>query len=198
MRVLLRSLFAAFWLSGAIGSGSAAAKPPSGDSLKIDIEATISERCGISALGAKSKDGGRIDTAASVSFNFRLDCNTPFRIGVAAQNGAMQLVSTEGASSDFGGFATRKAYIAGLAFNTDQDGLVDAGECDSVKLSAAQADCAFYSSQPGKGFSAGRQSTAIGKEGSLTVRWSSSDGDTARLVAGAYAETLTIVVGPRT
>lgn len=198
MRVLLRSLFAAFWLSGAIVSGSAAAKPPTGDSLKIDIEASISERCGISALGAKSKDGGRIDTAASVSFNFRLDCNTPFRIGVAAQNGAMQLVSSEGASSDFGGFATRKAYIAGPAFNTDQDGLVDAGECDSEKLSAAQGDCAFYGAQPGKGFSAGRRSTAIGKEGSLTVRWSSSDGDTARLVAGTYEETLTIVVGPRT
>ncbi len=179
-------------------SGTALAKPPVSDSLKIDIEASIGERCGISALGAKSKDAGRIDTANSVSFNFKLDCNTPFRIGVAAQNGAMQLVSSEGASSDFGGFATRKAYIAGLAFNTDQDGLVDAGECDSVKLSAAQGDCAFYGAQPGKGFSAGRRSTAIGTEGSLTVRWSGSEGDTARLVAGAYSETLTIVVGPRT
>lgn len=198
MRVLLRSLFAAFWLSGAIVSGAAAAKPPSGDSLKIDIEASISERCGISALGAKSKDGGRIDTAASVSFNFRLDCNTPFRIGVAAQNGAMQLVLTEPAPTHSDGFATRKAYVAGLAFNTDQDGLVDAGECDSAKLSAAQADCGFYGDRPGAGFSAGRRSTAIGTEGSLTVRWPGSEADTARLAAGIYEETLTIVVGPRT
>jgi hypothetical protein len=185
-------------IAGVMASGAALAKPPVGDSLKIDIEASIGERCGISALGAKSKDAGRIDTANSVSFNFKLDCNTPFRIGVAAQNGAMQLVSSEGASTEFGGFATRKSYVAGLAFNTDQDGLVDAGECDSAKLSAAQADCDFYGAQPGKGFSAGRRSTAIGTEGSLTVRWSGSEGDTARLVAGTYEETLTIVVGPRT
>jgi hypothetical protein len=185
-------------LSALMVSGVALAKPPTGDSLKIDIEASIGDRCGIAALGAKAKDAGRVDTANSVSFNFRLDCNTPFRIGVAAQNGAMQLVSTEAASTDFVGFATRKAYIAALAFNTDQDGLVDAGECDSAKLRATGADCAFYGAEPGKGFSAGRRSTAIGTEGSLTVRWPGSEGDTARLVAGTYEETLTIVVGPRT
>jgi hypothetical protein len=183
---------------GVMVLGVAHAKAPVGDSLKIDIEASIGERCGISALGAKSKDAGRIDIANSVSFAFKLDCNTPFRIGVAAQNGAMQLVSPYSPTTDFGGFATHKGYVAGLSFNTDQDGLVDAGECDSAKLSAAQADCAFYSAQPGKGFSAGRRSTAIDSEGSLTVRWSGSEGDTARLVAGTYEETLTIVVGPRT
>jgi hypothetical protein len=185
-------------MSGFMASGIAHAKPPVGDSLKIDIEASIGERCGISALGAKSKDAGRIDTANSVSFNFKLDCNTPFRIGVAAQNGAMQLVSAYALATDLGDFATHKGYIAGLSFNTDQDGLVDAGECDSVKLSAAQPDCVFYSAQPGKGFSAGRRSTAIGTEGALTIRWSGSEGDTRRLVAGTYEETLTIVVGPRT
>jgi hypothetical protein len=182
----------------ALAGGVAFARPVVGDSLKIDIEASIGERCGISALGARSRDAGGIDIANSVSFNFVLDCNTPFRIGVAAQNGAMQLVSTAGASTNFGGFATRKAFVAGLVFNTDQDGLVDAGECDSDKLSAAQADCGFYGAQSGRGFSAGRHSTAIGTEGSLTVRWSGSERDQARLAAGTYEEILTIVVGPRT
>ncbi|MGQ3101205.1 MAG: hypothetical protein ACT6Q5_06550 [Sphingopyxis solisilvae] len=184
--------------------GVAAAKVPTTNTLKIDIEASIGERCGIAAVGADSKDGGRIDVATSVSFQFRLDCNTPFRIGVAAEQGALQLVETGGVAATRPGdrtpegFATRKAYVANLQFATDQDGMVDAGECDSDELTSRRGGCGFFGNRPGTGFSAGRDSTAIGREGALTVRWRGEDADSVRLAAGTYQEVLTIVVGPRT
>jgi hypothetical protein len=191
-------------LIGAMLPGVVAAKVPTTNTLKIDIEASIGERCGIAAVGADSKDGGRIDVATSVSFQFKLDCNTPFRIGVAAEQGALQLVETGGVTTARPGgrtpegFATRKPYIASLQFATDQDGMVDAGDCDSDDLTSKRGGCDFFGNRPGTGFSAGRDSTAIGREGALTVRWRGEDTDTVRLAAGAYQEVLTIVVGPRT
>lgn len=194
-------------MMGAVLPGVAVAKSssvPTTNTLKIDIEARIAERCGIAAIGANSKDGGRIDVASTVSFNFRLDCNTPFKIGVAADQGALALVDTgdaqrarsNGQTSE--GFATRKAYVASLQFATDQDGLVDAGECQSDNLTSKRGECDFFGNRPGTGFSAGRNSTAIGRDGSLTVHWQGEEGDAVRLAAGAYQEVLTIVVGPRT
>lgn len=188
--------------------GVATAKAPDTDTLKIRIEASIAERCGIAALGSKDKDGGRIDQPSTVSFNFSLDCNTPFRIGVSAEQGALALVEAggdgqAGRAVNAGrltaeGFATRKAYIASLQFATDQDGMVDAGDCDSNDLTVRKGDCQFFGNRPGSGFSPGRKSTAIGREGSLTVRWRGEEDQSVRLAAGDYKETLTIVVGPRT
>jgi len=188
--------------------GVAVAKAPDTDTLKIRLEASIAERCGIAALGANDKDGGRIDRPSTISFNFRLDCNTPFRIGVSADQGALALVDTgndgklvraanaNGLTAE--GFATRKSYVANLQFATDQDGMVDAGDCDSNDLTARKGDCQFFGNRAGSGFSPGRKSTAIGREGSLTVRWRGEEEQSVRLAAGDYKETLTIVVGPRT
>ncbi|WP_158258027.1 hypothetical protein [Sphingopyxis lindanitolerans] len=188
--------------------GAAAAKAPDTDTLKIRLEASIAERCGIAALGANDKDGGRIDRPSTISFNFRLDCNTPFRIGVSADQGAMALVeasgdrqirrvaNAEGLTTE--GFATRKPYVASLQFATDQDGMVDAGDCDSNDLTSRKGDCQFFGNRAGSGFAPGRKSTAIGREGSLTVRWRGEEEQSVRLAAGDYQETLTIVVGART
>ena len=177
---------------------AAQAKPPKGDVLQIDIEAKIGQRCGIAALGAKTNDSGRIDQATRIAFNFTLDCNTPFKIGVAAQHGGLQLAGTTTPQQGNGGFAYRKAYVAGLQFNTDQAGTIAAGECGSASLLAVNATCRFYGAEPGSGLYSGKNVTAIGREGELTVSWSGEDADTTRLAAGVYQETLTIIVAPST
>lgn len=178
--------------------GEVQAKAPSGNTLLIDIEASISQRCGIAALGANSNDSGRIDEPTRIAFRFGLDCNTPFKIGVAAQNGALQLVGTNAQNAGTAGFAYRKNYVAGLQFNTDQTGLVTAGECASSALTSANTSCRFYGSEPGSGLYSGRNTTAIGREGELTVTWQGEDSDPVRLAAGAYQEILTIIVAPST
>ncbi len=195
-------------LSGAIGvcfgllsiafASAAHAKPKAGDVLTIDVSASIAQRCGVEAHGQRSNDTGRIDRATSISFNFRLDCNTPFRIGVSAQNGALTLASANGAIRDAAGFQLSKKYTVGLSFLTDQNGLVDVGSCSSDSLGPTGSACQFFGAQPGQGYSPGRQVTAIGRDGSLQVSWSGEDNEPVRHAAGEYQDALTIVVGPRT
>ena len=168
------------------------------DTIRINVNASIAERCGVAAIGARTNEGGRIDLPTQVAFNFRLDCNTPFKIGVAAQNGALRMTSAASDIRELDGFGISKQYKVGLSFMTDQDGLVDAGICDSEKLSAADPECVFYGAAPGSGFSPGRHTTAIGREGSLVVRWAGERREARRLAAGPYQETITVVVGPRT
>ena len=185
-------------VAAALIPATAQAKPPKGDVLQIDIEAQIGRRCGIAALGTKSNDSGRIDQATRIAFAFALDCNTPFKIGVAAQHGGLQLAGTTMPQQGNGGFATRKAYVAGLQFNTDQAGTIAAGDCGSASLLAANATCRFYGAEPGSGLYSGRNITAIGREGELIVSWGGEDADSTRLAAGVYQETLTIIVAPST
>lgn len=201
MRISGNRLFAACALFSVVFAAipeNVQAKAPSGNTLHIDIEASISQRCGISALGSNSNDSGRIDEPTRIAFRFGLDCNTPFKIGVAAQNGALQLVGTNSQSVGTAGFAYRKNYVAGLQFNTDQTGLVAAGECASSTLTSANTNCRFYGSEPGSGLFSGRNTTAIGREGELTVTWQGEESDAVRLAAGAYQEILTIIVAPST
>ncbi|MVZ97477.1 hypothetical protein EUU23_07135 [Sphingorhabdus sp. IMCC26285] len=192
------ALSAIFVASFAFFPAATIAKAPSGSSLQIEIEASIGRRCGIAPLGANSNDSGRIDEPTRIAFRFGLDCNTPFKIGVAAKNGALQLVDTASQIQNVGAFAYRKNYVAGLQFNTDQTGLVTAGECASTSLTSANSACRFYGSKPGSGLYSGRDTSAIGKEGELTVTWQGDEADTVRLAAGAYQEILTIIVAPST
>lgn len=185
-------------LAAALLSSAALAKPPKGDVLQVDIEAKIGQRCGIAALGAKTNDGGRIDQATRIAFNFSLDCNTPFKIGIAAEHGGLQLVGTTARQQGKNGFSNRKAYVAGLQFDTDQAGTIAAGECGSASLLAVNATCRFYGAEPGSGLYSGRNVTAIGREGELTVSWSGEDAESVRQAAGAYQETITIIVAPST
>lgn len=182
-----------------IPCGAAAAKAPEGKPLKIDIVAKIAARCGIAANGARSNDEARIDQAETVTFGFTLDCNTPFRIGVATQHGGLRLLGAEadGSATDKQGFGVQKGYQVGLSFMTDQEGLVDAGKCDSEKLTSAAAQCDYYGASPGEGYSPGRQTTAVRQDGKLEIHWS-DDAGKIRLAAGAYQDILTVVVGPRT
>lgn len=179
-------------------TSAAQAKPPSGDVLRIDIAASIGQRCGIVATGANAYDGGRVDEATRVAFAFSLDCNTPFKIGVAAQNGALQLIGSNAASQPKNAFSVRKPYVAGLRFDTDLAGMISAGECASAALLASDASCAFYGTEPGSGLHSGRRNTAIGRQGELTVSWQGADAESVRLAAGSYQEILTIVVAPST
>lgn len=184
----------------ALSGTTAEAKAPDTQQLKIDIVARIADRCGIAAIGARSNDRARIDQAETVTFGFTLDCNTPFRIGVATRNGGLRLLGakSDGSMTDDRGFGVQKSYQVGLSFMTDQDGLVDAGTCDAETLTAAAPNCAYYGGQPGDGFSPGRKTTAVHQEGKLEVYWNGDDESQARLVAGQYQDILTVVVGPRT
>lgn len=198
LRVL--SILAASGLG--VCSISANAKPHdagmASTTLEIDITAEVVGHCGIEAVGPRTNDNGRIDRASTVTFDFQLDCNTPFRIGLAAQNGGLRLDGAAPGATDAQGFAILKPYDVALSFATDQAGQVSAGSCAAAALNSSGSACAFYGAVPGDGFSPGEFVTAVQKNGALAVNWQGEDGDAVRLAAGDYRDVITVVVGPRT
>lgn len=181
-----------------LGSSAAMAD----DSIRIDITATIVERCGISRdASAADASAPDMDKAQQLRFPFKIDCNTPFAIGVSSQNGALRLSESDsaarsavdGRSAD--GFANEKAYD--VALNVETDGApMQSDACSSRTLTGKGGKCAFYGTESGSGLSSGKR-TAINRQGALTVSWKAGD-DGVRRAAGSYRDTLTVVVGPRT
>lgn len=164
---------------------------PGPDLVTIEVSARVVDRCGFSVAPKNMTAAADLTVAQAIAFDFTLDCNTPFVIGVRSANGAM----THRGAPDASGFAFAKRYEVGLAVATSGAGLAPL-PCHSDTLTAdASARCAFYGSQVGEGLASG-DDTAIGKPGTLTVRWDDGGGG-PRLAAGDYTDTLTIAVAAR-
>ena len=174
-----------------------AVTPSASDTLQIEIAATVVDRCGLSAGANPTSAQGNLEQAETLSFNFDLDCNTPFAVGVSSEHGGLRLTTATGSAlTDDTGFGVQKAYKVALSVNTDS-GTLDGGNCMSDQLTSSAGNCAFYGTTPGSGLSSG-QKTAVGQAGTLTVSWNSDEGAARRHAAGLYKDTLTIVVGPKT
>jgi hypothetical protein len=175
-------------------------------SAAVEVTADIAPRCDVEAQGPRSATDLRIDWATRLQFDFRLDCNAPFRIGLATLNGGLRQVAAANAGAlDADGFATMMPYDVALRFDTDQAGWVDAGSCASAALTSSAGGCRFYGRAVGEGMSPGARVTAIARTGTLAISWAGEDADgsggtsgRARLAAGDYADIITLVVGPRT
>lgn len=172
------------------------------DTVRIDVTATIAEHCGISR-DASSVDSivPDLDKAQLLRFPFKIDCNTPFAIGVSSQNGALRrrennvdaMRDIDGQLSD--GFSSEKAYSVSLVVATDGAQMLSEN-CTSRSLTGRGGKCEFYGREAGTGMSSGRR-TAIRREGAMIVSWVGGE-DSVRRAAGTYQDTLTVVVGPRT
>jgi hypothetical protein len=157
------------------------------DALKIAVNATIAERCGITADDSVSTPGtANLDVATTLKFGFTLDCNTPFVIGVSSANGALLMQD----SGD--GFATAKDYAVALDVETDGTRLTT-GACAASALTNTAGRCPFFGTSPGEGIRSGRR-TAIGRRGSVIVSWPGGEGPVRR-AAGLYQDVLIVVVG---
>lgn len=162
------------------------------ESLEIDISAQIVARCGFApgpngAITAPQD----LEEAASLATRIRLDCNTPYALGVTAVRGA--LVNLD-AADDGSGFAFSKAYGVSIALDTDQ-GVVRSNRCSSADL-VSGGSCAFAGSATGEGLESG-SGISIGRDATITVDWQAQAALHRRLAPGRYRDTLILVVGPR-
>lgn len=171
------------------------------DAIRIDVTAKIAEHCGISRdTSAADSIVPDLDKAQQLRFPFKIDCNTPFAIGVSSQNGALRLLGNgaDAARGDNGqlpdGFSGEKAYSVSLIVTTDGSQMVSEA-CSSRMLTGRNGKCEFYGREAGSGLSSGRR-TAIRREGAMLVSWTGGE-DAVRRAAGAYQDILTVVVGPR-
>lgn len=165
------------------------------DTVTIDVTARVAERCGIVA-GSETAPTTVPDmtTAQTLTYGFNIDCNTPFRIGVSSQNGALRLTGAAGDRTG-DGFSTEKDYRVGLHVETDGAPL-DPEACSSRALVDGTGDCAFFGATAGSGLSSDER-TAISRHGTITARWAADRGGEVRRVAGTYQDILTVVIGVR-
>lgn len=181
------------------GAALAKVQPSDTDQVSVEITAKIADRCGISAVGSKQSAMLQMDQAQTHTFNFNVDCNTGFRIGVIAGNGAMRMTGVGAQVRDLNGFAVERAYDVAMNLSTDNTTSINAGTCNSRDLAPGGGKCAFYGSpEANQGFSPGQNEAAANRPGSLTVSWSGDDlVEGRRLAAGTYQDTLTVEIGPR-
>ena len=154
------------------------------DTDTITITGNIVEKCELPAAPAASSLG---DLGAKTShvITFDVNCNAPFEYALASANGALEHV-VYGATP---GFAHRHEYEVAVSIPTDGDTISDS--CDSSEILATGATCAFTDSG---------SDVAIDQTATLTITWDDGPalpGAATPLIAGDYADTLTITVSVR-
>lgn len=160
--------------------------------LSIELAAQIPPRCGFASGGVSGAAGTPdLEAAGHLSIRVRLDCNTPYALGVVATNGALTNLD---ARPDGSGFAFAKPYSLQLALETDR-GIIRSERCLSPQLRIG-GDCSFMASAAGRGLGSGR-GISVGRDAVLDIRWADQSTLPRRLAQGRYRDTLTLVIGPR-
>lgn len=159
--------------------------------LTIPVTASVGGRCQFAAGGVPqgSYDAGSIDTTAwSHDFDFRIDCNTASRVAVVSLNGGLKAAT---AALD-SGYAALAPYT--VLINLQGNSQAINADCAVATLAASSGTaCGFR----------GPASTTTGLR--LPGASSSQTGSYLRvsapaypgpaiLVAGAYADTLTVTI----
>jgi spore coat protein U-like protein len=188
MRLGAVLMVGAAWLLSAGAAAASSTTTIVGDpqTLTVDVTGQVAGRCGFSTPPTDKSVLGDLATAGSLTLNFTVDCNTPFRVRAISTNGGLKTTSATGE-----GFTNLLDYSLRLQLATDAGGL-DA-TCNADALASAAGGCAYYGSAAGQGLSSG-QGVSLNASGALQFGWTAAP---QRLVAGSYSDTLTIVVEAR-
>lgn len=159
--------------------------------LTVNLAAEVAPRCGFGGGGVRGANGADLERKGQVSLRVRLDCNTPYAVGVVAQTG---LLSNIDAAPDQSGYAFSKAYSLTLRLDTDK-GLRISSPCSSTQL-VAGGNCPFAATMPGTGFSS-LDGISVDRDLIISVDWPDQTRLGSRLAPGRYRDTLVIVIGAR-
>jgi spore coat protein U-like protein len=178
----------AAWLLCASAAAASSTTTMVGDpqTLTIDVTGQVAGRCGFSAPPVDQAHLGNLETPGSMTVDFTVNCNTPFRVRAVSANGGLKTSSVTG-----DGFTNLLDYSLRLQLATDT-GALDA-TCNADALVSAAGGCAYYGATAGEGLSSGT-GVSLNTAGALQFGWTTAP---QRLVAGAYSDTLTIVVEAR-
>ncbi len=164
------------------GSGYTALDAPLGSPVELEVEivGSIAARCEMTSSALLVGDVD-LKSSGETRADFGLNCNAPFTVQLRSQSGAFVNAAPPQ------GILDRAAYEVSVDVVTD-NGRRELGWCDAEALAAsAKAGCAF-SPQNG-GWSSGEE-TAIGKSGTVRLRW--NDNDRSAPLFGDYRDQITI------
>lgn len=161
---------------------AAIAAPASADVVTVTAQGTIPSSCGLtlqSAFGAANLNAdGSINASASVN------CNTPYKIRASSANGTLK--STTPAPAQF---SNNLNYSLSVTVPLDAGGQISA-TCGSATLVSGASSCALSPAST-SGLSSGT-GTSTSKTAALVLQWTLPTA--TRLVAGSYADTITITI----
>lgn len=154
------------------------------DSLVLTLTGEIPQRCGFKNLATSSVSLGDLEQGGSAVVPLMVDCNTGFRVRMTSANGALAAQRPSAVFDNHLGYDVR--FQVGT----------DAGVLDSTCTAAAlrHGGCPLFGPGPGLGGLSSGDAIAIDEPGSLTIDWAAP---TEILTAGAYSDTLTIVLEVR-
>ncbi len=147
------------------------------DSVSIELVGEIEARCRLLQLPA-TLDLGRLTKSGVQLVPFQIDCNSPFAYEVRSREGGLKSENAVVAA----GFAAIIPYTLELRVPTDGGFILD--QCNSATLAIALPACGHGNSG---------SAVAIEQTASLMISWSTSE----ELVAGVYADVVTVNVSPR-
>lgn len=170
------------WMFASLG---ACVLPTHADAQTVTVNASwrVMPMCTVAAASAfpvaNLGAGGNRSATATVT------CNKSFKINASSANGAIQTSGTAPAS-----FANALPYTLRIDVPLD-DGSTISAACTSTTLVAGQSACPLSPSN-GTGLSSGGR-IATNQAATLTVSWSAVALPT-RLIAGSYADTITLSI----
>lgn len=187
---------------GAAMAVLAATAAPARDTVEYDVIMTIPASCGWAASGRPTAevDLGDLAKAGERTLPFALDCNTPFVIRAASQNGAMKRAGDMPTGAEIS-FADRVDYEVRLRLGVRQaNGATDVRNrtCTSGELFTLAASCPFAGDSLGEGWESNNAVANAADAGlpasSLRLRWDGQANGGPTRVAGSYSDVLTVSV----
>lgn len=184
----LRALAAMFAIcaSGA-GSVALAAGLDEAAQVRVIVRARIEAACGF----AKSPDASvafSLDRPRAARLPFTLDCNTPFEFSLESENGALR---RDRPVAD--GFAHEVDYTAAVELDGYEGAVL--GNCRGAAVVAASTAGCLLASGRRVEFAVRDRESSVGRQGAVVI--APVLPTDRRLAAGAFSDTLTITVFPR-
>lgn len=169
---------------------------PSSAQISINVLASVGGVCGFSDTGAPSGsyDAGQIDVSSwTHQFAFTAECTAPWRIAVTSLNGGLQAGTAAGSA----GYVDLAPYTVKINAVPDS-GSATTSSCpvDQIKQGTSGSTCNFYgTASASTGLSVQRSYDQTGSYIEVSAPAYAGPGT---LVAGSYADTLTVTVSPAT
>jgi hypothetical protein len=160
--------------------------PANAQTLTVTAQGQIPQTCTVAA-GPSFGNAG-LNASGSLSTTASVDCNIKFLIRVKSANGGLKTSLTPPSAA----FSNSLDYQFSIAVPLDNSAGTLSGNCAASGLVTGSSACAL--SPAGTGLSSG-SATAMGQTASLGVSWTIPA--PKLLLAGSYADTLTITVTPQ-
>lgn len=167
--------------------------------IAIDVKASVGGTCGFATNGAPNGtvNAGAIDTTGwSAQIPFVAECTAPWRIAVSSLNGALKSAAIAPT-----GYANTAPYTVALnvPYDTGSGSGTVTGSCPVAQIdqSLASSSCNFKgTASTTNGLQVPRSFGLSGAYIQMSAPSYNGNNGTSILVAGAYADTLTVTVSP--